>query len=208
MLPAESFKFVNNTDFFAAIIFQSPRSPQWPIVWGLCQSADAISEGKGYYAAAFYCTENSLETLTSICHITQEWKTAHLFVRKKKIAHIYSVRWVNCFLKSLKCPGNLAWCLDITRAPKRIDDFTSLDHTITINLVSTPFAERKPDRIVAQELFICPCKQLSAFPWGKMELPVPLKEQFHAFAVERGFIDCPNFDIEEFRPVFDTYDIK
>lgn len=207
MLPAESAKFINNPDFFAAIIFQSPRSPQWPLVWGLCQGADAVAEGKGYYAAAFYCTESSLETLTSICHITQEWKTAHLFVRKKKIAHIYSIKWVSCFLKSLKCNDNLAWCLDITRAPSRINDFTSLDHTITVNLNPNAVVEKKPERIAIQELFVCPCKQLSAFTWGKVELPVSLKAQFQAFAVEKGFIECPNFDIEQFKPVYATINL-
>lgn len=204
MLPIESFKFINNNDFFAAIIFLSPRSPQWPLVWGLCQGADAISEGKGYYAAAFCFSPESLETLTSICHITQGWKTAHLFIKKKKIAHIYSVRWVGCYLNSLKCTDPMAWCLSVTTAPRRINDFSSLDFSITINTTTNSIVEEKPEKVAVQELFVCPCRELSAHSWGKAEVPISFKGQFQAFAVARGFSECPHFDIEQFKPVYST----
>ena len=206
-LPADSAQFVNNPDFFAAMIFLSPRSPQWPLVWGLCQSADAIAEGKGYYAAAFYCKERSIETLTSICHITQEWKTAHLFVKRKKIAHIFSIKWIHCFLQSFQCDNPAAWCLDITKAPRRLNDFTELDHTFTINMSPDALAERRPERVAVRELFVCPCKQLAPLPWGKIELPVDLKDQFQAFAVERGLNSCPHFDMTQFKPLHETVTI-
>lgn len=206
MLPTESVQFVNNPDFFAVIIFMSPRSPQWPLVWGLCQGADAIAEGKEYYAAAFRFSPESLETLTSICHVTQEWKTAHLFVKKRKIAHIYSVRWVGCFLKSLKCTEPLAWCLSVTKAPRRRSDFSTRDFTITINTTINSIVEEKPEKVEVQELFVCPCRELAAHTWGKAEIPISLKGQFQAFAVERGFSDCPHFNIEQFKAVHTVVD--
>lgn len=204
MLPAESVDFITNPDYFAVIVFISPRSSQWPFVWALCQRADGISKGKNYYAAAFMCKEYSIRILTSICHITQDWKTAHLFVKQKEIAHIYSIKWLDCYFKSLKCNNTNAWCFDLTRAPRKIDDPIDMEYTITINMGPHSLAEKKAERIKYNELFVCPCKQLSHYNWGKLELPLSPKEQLQAFAVERGIAECPNFDIDNFKPVYET----
>lgn len=207
MLPAESANLITDPDYFAVIVFISPRSPQWPFVWALCQRAEGISEGKDYYAAAFMCKEHSIRILASICHITQDWKTAHLFVKQKEIAHIYSIKWLDCYFQSLKCDNSDAWCFDLTRAPRKIDDPINVEYTITININPQALAEKKAERIKYNELFICPCKQLANYNWGKFELPLNLAEQFQAFAVEKGVAECPNFNIDNFRPVYETINI-
>lgn len=205
MLPVESAKFITNPDYFAVIVFISPRSPQWPFVWALCQKAEGVCEGKDYYIAAFLLKEYSIRILASICHITQEWKTAHLFVRQKEVGHIYSIRWLDCYFKSLKCANPNAWCLDLTKEPEKL--FIPSNYTITINLESDALAEDKPERKRHNNLYICPCKQLSSYKWGSIEIPINLKDQFQAFAVERGMADCPNFDIQNFKPVVETVNI-
>ena len=40
--------------------------------------------------------------------------------------------------------------------------------------------------------------------WGKIELPVDLKDQFQALAVERGLSSCPHFDMTQFKPLYET----
>lgn len=204
MVSEKSAQLICSNDFFAAICFQAPRSPQWPLVRGLCMQADAIAEDKGMLTVAFFKRTESIKLLSVICNMVQGWKSAHIFIHKQKIVHIFSVKWLDCYLKSLQCADWMAWCLAITKGPRRLNDFRDLSLRIIIDTNPNPVELSKPEEIFLEEHFICPCRQISAYSWGHRELPSSLKDQLQAFAVERGFSDCPNFDIEQFEPVYPT----
>lgn len=208
MISENGIQLITNNDFFAAIAFIAPRSPQWQLVRGLCMQADAISEDKGNLTAAFLKKRESIQLFAAICDISQNWKSAHIFLQKQKISYIFSIKWLQCYLKSLQCADKLAWCLSITKGPRRLNDFRDMTINLVIETTPDPIAERKAEEFFLEEHFICPCRNISAYNWGYKELPSPLKNQLQAFAVSEGYADCPNFDIEEFRPVFDTHDIK
>ncbi len=206
MFPEKSLQLITNDDFFAAIVFLSPRSPQWPLVRGLSMQADAVMEDKKVLTVAFRKTSESIRLLASICEISQDWKSTHIFIQKQKISYIYSVNWLSCYLKSLQCDEPLSWCLSITQGPRRLNDFGERNLCLHINIDSLkePLQEKKPEEVDFREHFICPCKKISGYLWGYRELPISLKSQLQAFAVERGYVQCPNFDIDHFKPVFDT----
>lgn len=204
MISEKGIQLIANNDFFAAIAFLSPRSPQWPLVRGLCMQADAIAEEKGNLTVAFLKKRESIQLFAAICDIAQDWKSAHIFIQKQKISYVFSVKWLSCYLKSLQCEDKLAWCISITKGPRRLNDFRDMTYNIIIETTQNPIAEQKPEEIFLEEHFICPCRNLSAYNWGQRELPSPLKYQLQAFAVAQGYADCPNFNIEEFRPVFRT----
>lgn len=204
MISEKNIQLITNNDFFAAIAFQSPRSPQWPLVRGLCMQADAIAEEKGNLTVAFLKKRESIQLLVAICDIVQGWKSAHIFLQKQKISYIFSVKWLPCYLKSLQCTDQLAWCLSITKGPRRLNDFRDMTLNIIIETTPNPIAEQKPEEVFLEEHFVCPCKAISAYNWGYRELPSSLKDQLQAFAVSQGYADCPMFDIEMFQPVFRT----
>lgn len=207
-MPKQDIQLITNSDFFAAISFLSPRSPQWPLVRGLCMQADAISEDKGNLTVAFLKKKESLQLFAAICEIAQDWKSAHIFVQKRKITYIYNVKWLSCYLKSLQCDDKLAWCLTITKGPRQLNDLRDATIRIVVNTDPSSIVEQEAEEVLFEEHFICPCKNISSYNWGHRELPSPLKYQLQAFAVDRGVEDCPNFDIEMFRPVFETHDVK
>ena len=207
-MPTETeIQLLTSDEFFAAIAFVAPRSPQWPLVRGLCQQADGIAVDKNNVTVAFRKKRESIQLFIVICDIVQQWKSAHIFVQKKKISYVFSVKWLQCYLKSLQCDDKLAWCLHITKGPKPISDFSELTLTLIIEQNPYPLAEKKPEQVDFEEHFICPCRNLSHYNWGHRELPSSMKHQFQAFAVEQGYADCPNFDIDEFKAVFNTKEI-
>lgn len=204
MIPDEFVPMLYGNDFFAALLFQSPRSPRWKFVKKLCERADATAEGDDFFIAAFRKEQNSLRLLATIADMVYEWKTARLFVQKKEITYIYNLKWLECYFKSLECEDQCAWCLDVTTAPNPINDVTSLDYRIDVFIhddVPTLPDIQRAERIEFKAHYICPCKQLAHYKWGFLELPSTLKSQFQAFAVEQGYADCPNFDLEQFKQI-------
>lgn len=206
-LPEPHLNLLYNQDFFAAILFQSPRSPQWKLVRRLCEQADAVAAGGGYFVAAFRKKKESLQLLAVICDMIYTWRSAQIFVQRRKVQYLFSLKWLPCFLKSLPCEP-LAWCLAVTDAPKPLDFFAPTIVTLEISLVTTQSeGNQKPEPGTVENHFVCPCKELARYKWGVLELPAGLKEQFHAYAIELGYAECPNFDLEHFKPLAPPLDV-
>lgn len=194
---------ITDDAYFATLTFINPRSPQWGLVRQFCLKADNVVEYKKNLTAAFLKNENSIKLLLTVCELVSEWKTVHLFINQKRIKYIYSVTWLSCYLKSLQCADKRAWCLSVTEVPQRVE--FNADITIKIDLENL---EHKLEKFTAKEAYVCPCKKLAHYRWGYRELPTDLKYQFQAFAIEQGFADCINFNIDEFEPVFPLIEIK
>lgn len=194
--------------YFAAILFTSPRSPKWKMVKALCEQADAVAEYGDSFVVAFHKKKESLQLLAVIADMVYTWKSAQIFVQRRKIAYLFSLKWLPCYFESLPCE-HLAWCLAVTKAPKPLDfcSSNSLTMNIVVNYNSPAELERQAEKVVVEERFVCPCKKLSDYRWGTLELPSSLKDQFHAFAVEQGYAECPNFDIEHFKQLSPPIDV-
>lgn len=203
LYSGKEIELIVDENFFATLTFISPRSPQWELVRQLCYKADKVIEYKKNLTAGFLNNKKSIQLLVNICDIVSNWKTVHLFVNQRKIGYIYSLRWLSCYLNSLQCHDKRAWCLTVMEVPKRIQFEASI--TIKIDLENI---EEQVENITIKDPCISPCKQISNYRWGYRELPTDIKYQFQAAAIEQGYASCPNFNIDEFAPIFPTMDIN
>ncbi|MDR1398116.1 MAG: hypothetical protein LBJ14_10360 [Desulfarculales bacterium] len=130
IIPEDLMPMVVGPDYFASILFQSPNSPQWRIVKELCSQVEDVAGGEDFFIVAFRQQPESLRLFSIIVGMVSSWKSSHIFVQGRKIDNLFSLKWLSCYLDSLKCKEASVWCLRIINAPSPMTVPTTVNQAI------------------------------------------------------------------------------
>lgn len=164
-LSADVLQQVRDNKSFMAIIFLSPKSPQWERVRYLLSNAEKLIE-KGNAICGFFSSEASSTAIAcQIMQITSKWKSCYLFIDGVPYFSLKSIKWLDCFMSSLRVKSLDAYCSKTGWARSM-----SRERTVTM-----------------------PCRLMSDYGWYTESLGCPIQDQLQAHAVRCGVDQCPNF---------------
>ena len=171
-LPPDVLREMRNEDVFISIAFVSPKSPQWPQVKQLLQNADRFLEKDNIFCGLFKKTASSIRIAHRILNISFKWKTCHLFIEGVPSVSLKPVKWLECFILSLRVHNLRAHC-----------NCNGWLYGVWDN----PHGERKERRA------LLPCRLLKPYGWYTDSLGCSVEEQLQAHAVRTGVDQCPNY---------------
>lgn len=151
------------------IIFVAPPSKQWKAVKILASGAENTILAGDALLVCFGTGEAQSRLFGSIFGISKNWKSAYFFKDGAPIDAREIERWVECYVASFKARDLNAYCLAV------------------------------PSVFVTPVPYLLPCRLLSFWSVVTSGHPSTPKDQVHAEAARRRYLDCPNFDIENFR---------
>lgn len=168
-LPAHVLEVALKAKPFFALAFVSPKSKQWDVVWTLCKHAQGFNENEKTFLVFFANDAKSAKLLSAILKITKDWKSMYMFSNGIPCAQYQVLQWIDCFASSFEVEDLRAHCL------------------------------RVAESYLAPRPYLLPCKELSVWKIITPNHPSPPKAQVQAEAARRGYLACPNFNIDNFR---------
>jgi hypothetical protein len=192
-LPTEVQEAIVSQDYVIGLIFFKPRSPQWPLVKAMLQNTDKFIERQSISVALFKASKQSINIAWGVYSMVNTWKSVHCFTMWRKIHGLWEIRWLECYIKALKCDDKKAHCCRVITDPAVANSMQVM--TISLELEKP----KTPRLIVVQDKYITPCSNITSYRWGDPNHPSSYKDQFQAHAVYMGVDDCPLFDISGFR---------
>lgn len=169
---------------FAALVFVSPRSKKWPLVWGLCQKTQHLENDKNFLAL-FESGPGSIQLLGQVISEIYDWKSANLFIKGKQVRKSDMSQIITCYGQSLEHQEPMrAYCL-------RENEVYSFNNQLN-----------NTAREGQHVSFITPCRLASSYATYSDNLPSSFEEQFHSAAVSRLAHLCPNYCLGNFQGPF------
>lgn len=169
-LPTNIVSQLARQDIFIAIAFVSPRSPQWEKVNYMMKSADTYTATDDTTYATFEKNARSIELAYAILSIGIKWKSCYFFVEGVPVFSTRDVKWLECYMRSLRARDLRAYCTRVDRVPY----YTKLGK-------------------YEIDLFLSPCQYILHGWWFSPHHPSDYADQFQAQAVRKGVDQCPNF---------------
>lgn len=167
-LPVEVIQKTKTPEAFIAIAFIAPRSQQWEYVRGLLNSADELFTHGNVTCGLFAQNPSSVELAHRILEVALDWKTCHLFINGVPVVSIKQIRWLPCFISSLKVKDLKAHCIRSRVIGKYIEN-----------------------RYIQYTIFE-PCRFMPNHEWFHEDHPSSFEDQFQATAVRQGVDQCPH----------------
>lgn len=164
-LPAEVIQKAKGSSAFMAIAFVAPKSQQWQQVRNLLDGADELFLHENVICGLFTLESRSVELAYRILAISFKWKSCYLFVNGIPATSMKNIKWLECFVLSLRCNDPRAHCFKTGWAT-----FASRERTITM-----------------------PCRLMPHYGWYCEAHPSTAADQLQACAVRAGVEQCPNY---------------
>lgn len=168
-LPVEVIHKTKTPEAFFAIAFVSPRSPQWEHVRHLLNSADELFTHSNVICGLFAKEPGSIQVAHNILEIALGWKSCHLFVSGVPVFSTKQIKWLPCFIQSLRVSSLAAHCV-VAKLRVLYTDANYFQYTV-----------------------FEPCRFMPAHEWYCEAHPSSYVEQFQAMAVRQGVDMCPHF---------------
>lgn len=154
-----------------ALVFNKPRSANWPLVQEACRKFSRYAERDGLVFALFDDSVKTLKGLSNILQLVNGWNSMLFFVDGESEAVWRVSGWLVCYTRSFHAKSAESYCLK-----------PMFSHA----------------GFMSREQYLSPCRILSIDNITPNH-PAPLVDQVHARAVEDGCFRCPNFNAENFR---------
>lgn len=141
------------------LVFNKPRSANWPIVKEVCQKHCNFLEKNGLSFAMFDSSVLSLRTLNNILRLTSGWSSMFLFIDGEHEEHYRLAGWLSCYIQSFHLENTAAYCLETiyTGEQYRYLAPCRLLHSYNISeLHPAPLVDQIKAMAVQQGVFRCP----------------------------------------------------